>query len=378
MSFSTQASFLFHMLASCTPTPPPPPPRRRLPHYTTLADAVQLLRTSRRIVALTGAGVSVAAGIPDFRSSNGLYSLVGEAGADAERNPGLAELPQPECLFDIEYFRDDDGRAFYEFAHAIFPDPPLSVSSSPTRAPTRTHLFLKELELRKKLLRVYTQNVDGLDEAAGVPPRLVVPCHGSFAKARCIDCGKPVPSVEALRGDIEARRAPRCAQPRLSRKSKKRKVTAVVAVAGAAAGAVVRRTGRAGDAGESSNSATAAAATAAAEGAARERVASLPPVPTCGGVVKPDITFFGEPIQSRVGKTLGRDASAIDLLLVIGTSLSVAPISDVLGFVPPHVRSKVESKRRRGDMTYETGEEKRGRMAVHPALCLHVRARPLE
>jgi hypothetical protein len=52
------------------------PSRERLPQYSTLEHAADLIRDARRIVVLTGAGVSVSCGLPDFRSENGLYSII--------------------------------------------------------------------------------------------------------------------------------------------------------------------------------------------------------------------------------------------------------------------------------------------------------------
>ena len=53
-----------------------------------------------------------------------------------------------------------------------------------------------------------------------------------------------------------------------------------------------------------------------------------------GGVWKPEVTFFGEALAPRVGRTLELDRAKADLLLVIGTSLAVAPISKVMGWLP--------------------------------------------
>ena len=65
-------------------------------------------------------------------------------------------------------------------------------------------------------------------------------------------------------------------------------------------------------------------------------------VPVCGvlgcdGVMKPDVTFFGESLSPRVSQALEADRDQCDLLLVIGTSLQVAPISHVMGYMPPKV-----------------------------------------
>ena len=65
-----------------------------------VSQLAALLRKSRKVVLVTGAGISVSVGIPDFRSPGGVYSLVGQM-------RGLETLPQPECLFEMEFFQDD-------------------------------------------------------------------------------------------------------------------------------------------------------------------------------------------------------------------------------------------------------------------------------
>jgi NAD-dependent SIR2 family protein deacetylase len=131
--------------------PPPAPLRRpRLPEVSSLEQAVEVLRRARRVVALVGAGISVSCGVPDFRSPNGLYALAERLGVT---------LGDPQELFDIEAF-DDDPTPFYSFAHALWPRASV--------VPSLTHRFLAALGARKKLLRVYTQNIDGLERRAGV------------------------------------------------------------------------------------------------------------------------------------------------------------------------------------------------------------------
>jgi hypothetical protein len=71
--------------------------RPRRPDCETVDDAVRLIAGATRIMVVTGAGISVSCGIPDFRSEHGLYASIRERFA----------LPEPECMFDIEYFRDD-------------------------------------------------------------------------------------------------------------------------------------------------------------------------------------------------------------------------------------------------------------------------------
>lgn len=150
--------------------------RAKLPDINTLEDAVELIRKCSNIVILTGAGVSVSCGIPDFRSPGGLYSIIEEK----------YNLPEPQCLFDIHYLRDDP-RPFFEFAKEIYPG---------KHKPSPTHYFIKELAERGKLLRNYTQNIDTLEMVAGIDASKVVNCHGSFATASCMMCKQRVHSDE--------------------------------------------------------------------------------------------------------------------------------------------------------------------------------------
>ncbi|KAG6948476.1 hypothetical protein JG687_00015458 [Phytophthora cactorum] len=116
-----------------------------------IADFVKVLKKAKKIVVIAGAGISVSCGIPDFRSKDGIYAMA--------RNMDVV-LPEPECLFQIDYFRDDPA-PFFEVVRNAFANSP---------KPSPTHWFLKLLQDKKKLLRVYTQNIDGLEEAAGYLP----------------------------------------------------------------------------------------------------------------------------------------------------------------------------------------------------------------
>ena len=98
----------------------------------------------------------MSCGIPDFRSANGIYEIVEAMGLG---------LDDPQLLFDLETFRDDPA-PFFAFAHRLYPPG--------GAAPSPTHRFLAALESRKKLLRVLTQNIDGLELAAGVPAAKVI------------------------------------------------------------------------------------------------------------------------------------------------------------------------------------------------------------
>ena len=126
------------------------------------------------VVVLTGAGISAAAGVPDFRSpGTGLYSQLDEY-----------DLEQPEDLFSIDYFRDHP-QPFYSFSKELLPEQLI---------PTTVHLFIKLLEQKRLLLRNITQNIDGLELSAGLSPDKVVFAHGSLSSAHCIRCKAVFPT----------------------------------------------------------------------------------------------------------------------------------------------------------------------------------------
>nr|CAH7760118.1 unnamed protein product [Callosobruchus chinensis] len=144
-----------------------PPRRNKLRHVNTLDDVIRLLKGAQNIIVLTGAGVSVSCGIPDFRSRDGIYSRLAI---------DFPNLPDPQAMFDISYF-SQDPRPFYKFARDIYPG---------KFQPSPCHRFIRLLEKNKKLLRNYTQNIDTLEKMAGI--ERVIECHGSFATATCTKC----------------------------------------------------------------------------------------------------------------------------------------------------------------------------------------------
>ncbi|KAF2422411.1 NAD-dependent deacetylase sirtuin-2 [Tothia fuscella] len=133
---------------------------------------------ARRIVVMSGAGISTSAGIPDFRSPDtGLYA-----------NLARLNLPYAEAVFSIDYFRQKP-EPFYELASELFPG---------KFRPTITHSFITLLHRKGLLLKHFTQNIDCLDREAGLPGEMTVEAHGSFATQRCIDCKLPYPDDEML------------------------------------------------------------------------------------------------------------------------------------------------------------------------------------
>ncbi|KAL5535796.1 HST3 [Sanghuangporus sanghuang] len=109
---------------------------------------------SKKIVVVTGAGISCSCGIPDFRSSDGLYKLVKQQYPDV--------VLRGRDLFDVSLFRDPTTTSvFYTFISKL-------KQSTDIVSPSPTHHFIKTLDTKGKLLRSYTQNIDGLEERAGL------------------------------------------------------------------------------------------------------------------------------------------------------------------------------------------------------------------
>lgn len=165
-----------------------PPRREKLKHFNTIEDIVGHIKEAKNILVLTGAGVSVSCGIPDFRSKDGVYARLAV---------DFPDLPDPQAMFDIQYFRRDP-RPFFKFAKEIYPG---------QFTPSPCHKFISCLEKTGKLLRNYTQNIDTLEQVAGISK--IVQCHGSFASASCTVCKLKV-DAEQVRSDIMEQKIPLC------------------------------------------------------------------------------------------------------------------------------------------------------------------------
>jgi len=128
------------------------------------------IKKYKHIVVVVGAGISVSAGIPDFRTPGvGLYSLLDKH-----------SLPTMESIFDIEHLKKDPA----PFCEALQSLIPLVEKAQPTS----THLFLRKLADMGCLHRIFTQNFDSLEEAAGISKEKIVQLHGSLKSAHCISC----------------------------------------------------------------------------------------------------------------------------------------------------------------------------------------------
>ncbi|XP_020835827.1 NAD-dependent protein deacetylase sirtuin-3, mitochondrial isoform X2 [Phascolarctos cinereus] len=156
-----------------------------------LQDIAELIRTKacQRVVVMVGAGISTPSGIPDFRSpGSGLYS-----------NLEQYDLPYPEAIFELDYFFHNP-KPFFTLAKELYPG---------NYRPNLAHYFLRLLHDKGLLLRLYTQNIDGLERAAGIPATKLVEAHGTFASATCTVCWQSFPGEE-FQVDVMADRVPRC------------------------------------------------------------------------------------------------------------------------------------------------------------------------
>lgn len=235
-----------------------------------LPDFITGLTMAKKIVVITGAGISTSLGIPDFRSFQGLYTQLSKL-----------QLSDPQKVFDMETFKKDP-LLFYTIAHMVLP---------PEGKFALFHSFLKLLEDKNKLLRNYTQNIDNLEQRAGISPEKLIQCHGSFSHAKCITCGA-IFKGEKIFNHIKKLQVPRCSK-------------------------------------------------------CWEDVQEAELI---YGVIKPTITFFGEDLPERFHRLHSKDLKNADMVIVSGTSLNVNPVAGLVEKVPSHVPKILINKDQIDDM----------------------------
>ncbi|BGP17410.1 hypothetical protein JCM10213_003307 [Rhodosporidiobolus nylandii] len=264
--------------------------REKLEAFNTPHDVVSLIQRSKKILVLTGAGVSTSCGIPDFRSPTGLYARLKEE---------HWELDDPQDMFDLPYFKEKPN-VFYSFAKEIYPS---------NFVPSPCHRFVKLLEMNDKLLRNYTQNIDGLFEQVGVERMLN--CHGSFATASCLTCKRRFPG-SAIEADVFASRVPLC--PYCTAEQDE-------ATAAEAEEPPRKKKKKQHEWEDDSDD---------------EAADNLPPKGEWEGkaLIKPDIVFFGEALSDEFDRRLLEDRDEVDLLIVMGTSLRVSPVAQLPSHLP--------------------------------------------
>ncbi len=130
---------------------------------------------ARRIVVLTGAGISTDSGIPDFRGPQGVWT----------RNPAAEKQSTLQNYLADPQVRRAAWRSRLD--HAAW-----------SAQPNRGHLALVALEQRGKLHALITQNIDELHQIAGNSRELTIEVHGTMRRVMCWGCGNRAPMQEAL------------------------------------------------------------------------------------------------------------------------------------------------------------------------------------
>ena len=198
------------------------------------------VRDAESVVALTGAGLSTASGLPDFRGPSGLWD---------QYDPSQFSLASFE----------DDPEAFWSMWTDL-----LEEIRTIDPEPNPGHLAVAALERTGHLDAILTQNADGLDRAAGAAPDSVVELHGNAMQTTCPACSLTEP-VDTSVERVEGTHPPEC--------------------------------------------------------------------PECDTPMKPDVVLFGEPLPREALRRARLLAAGCDLLLVVGTSLSVEPAASIPGLV---------------------------------------------
>lgn len=192
------------------------------------------IEQSNNIVFLGGAGVSTESGIPDFRSSGGLYNKENSY--------------KPETILSSSFFSSYTLEFFTFYKkHMVFLD----------AQPSAAHKKLAELETAGKLKALITQNIDGLHQKAG--SKKVLELHGSVYRNTCLKCSKQYGISYIMQSDGI-------------------------------------------------------------------------PICSCGGIVKPDVVLYEEPLNMAVFDEAIRFISQSDLLIVGGTSLAVYPAAGLVNY----------------------------------------------
>jgi NAD-dependent deacetylase len=147
----------------------------------------QWIDDARRVVVLSGAGISTDSGIPDFRGPQGLWT----------------KNPLTEKMSNIHYYLADPEVRKLSWQNRL---------SSPawSAKPNPGHLALVSLEKRNKLHALITQNIDELHQLAGNSADKVIEVHGTMRRVMCMECGMRAPMQKALDRVRAGEEDPKC------------------------------------------------------------------------------------------------------------------------------------------------------------------------
>lgn len=196
----------------------------------------ELITRANAILVMTGAGVSTASGIPDFRGPNGIWNTM-------------------RPVYFQDFMASDDARVEY-WEQKVLAAPVFRAAK-----PNAVHHACVELERAGKLDMLVTQNVDGLHAAAGTTPEHLVEVHGTSTEAVCLSCGRRSPIDLHVAAFEETHRPPVCNE--------------------------------------------------------------------CDGYLKPATISFGQQLEPRSMLRASMAAETCDLVIALGSTLSVYPAADI-------------------------------------------------
>lgn len=230
----------------------------------------------RRISFLTGAGVSVAAGIPDFRSPGGMYETLRPELLTATPEQRAQMARDPTSVVSWNLFRDNQ-LPYLEVRRPFI----LGLAERQWQA-TLAHWFIALVHAHGKLHTLYTQNIDGLDFQTTVPCERIISVHGTMGRVECEFCGAEYP-LEDFCSAVRAK---------------------------------VRDIYNTGN------------------DDAKPKISQPIPCLNCGlPGVKPATVLYGRSLPRDFFDSVADDLPATDLLIVMGTSLTVHPAASL----PQHV-----------------------------------------
>jgi NAD-dependent deacetylase len=134
---------------------------------------------------LAGAGLSTESGIPDFRSPGGQWTRTEPVPIDAFVASEAARMRDWQRRFDM-------------------------MDQLASARPNAGHRAIRKLSDAGRLALMVTQNIDGLDRAAGIPVERLVEIHGTAGHAHCLDCGRRAEMADCRRMAEETGRSPKC------------------------------------------------------------------------------------------------------------------------------------------------------------------------